>query len=140
MTPLEYMTLDKIKHCNRPKFLYNLACRHTCLHMLDQLVSTGGYYDTGTDIKIEGSQVYGSFWWPIVRDAVLERDGNRCQMCGSTEHLEIHHIMPRHRGGADHPYNLVVLCAACHDRIHHNQISEQAKFTHCQKNLSDYEI
>lgn len=122
------------------RVLYNRACRQTCLHMLDQFVSTGSYYDTGTDVKIDGSQVYGSFWWPIVRDAVLERDRSRCQMCGSTDRLEVHHIMLRHCGGADHPYNLVVLCAACHDRIHHNQITEQAKFEKNQTDLLAYGI
>ena len=34
--------------------------------------------------------------------------------CGSTHFLAAHHVIPRGEGGADHPANLVTLCAGCH--------------------------
>lgn len=56
--------------------------------------------------------------WHAIRDAILERDDQVCTMCrdkGSTFHeLEAHHIIPRSRGGSDHPLNLVTLCKKCH--------------------------
>lgn len=61
--------------------------------------------------------------WHAIRDAILERDGQVCTMCGEKGHcfdeLEVHHIIPRSRGGSDHPLNLVTLCKACHHgRVH----------------------
>jgi 5-methylcytosine-specific restriction endonuclease McrA len=46
---------------------------------------------------------------------VVARDGS-CRDCGATYFLAAHHVIPRAEGGADHPANLVALCAACHAR------------------------
>jgi 5-methylcytosine-specific restriction endonuclease McrA len=53
-----------------------------------------------------------------LRTAVLERDGWRCQICGSSDHLQIHHIRSRGRLGGDTDENLITLCADCHSDIH----------------------
>jgi 5-methylcytosine-specific restriction endonuclease McrA len=50
---------------------------------------------------------FGGNW-----DAVLERDGHKCRICGSTTpRLEIHHLRGRERVGID---DLVTLCSYCH--------------------------
>jgi 5-methylcytosine-specific restriction endonuclease McrA len=49
---------------------------------------------------------------------VLERDGWRCQRCGRRDKLQIHHIIPRSRLGADAEENLITLCAQCHREVH----------------------
>jgi 5-methylcytosine-specific restriction enzyme A len=49
---------------------------------------------------------------------VLERDGWRCQKCGSLENLQIHHRIKRSQQGDDALGNLVVLCAYCHMAEH----------------------
>ena len=41
-----------------------------------------------------------------------------CAACGSTEDLNYHHLVPRFRGGEDVPENIIVLCAACHHKLH----------------------
>ena len=53
---------------------------------------------------------------PRVRRGVLARDGHRCRApgCGRTRFLEVHHLVPRSRGGTNHPENLVTLCGTCH--------------------------
>jgi 5-methylcytosine-specific restriction endonuclease McrA len=52
---------------------------------------------------------------------VLERDSWRCQKCGSTEYLQVHHICWRSSLGADAAENLITLCSDCHRRVHsHN--------------------
>lgn len=51
-------------------------------------------------------------WSKTVRD----RDGNKCFLCGSAEHLQAHHILPRH-GWKDYRLDLdngISLCAKCH--------------------------
>ena len=45
---------------------------------------------------------------------VLERDGWRCQKCGSLENLQVHHKIKRSQQGDDALANLVTLCAYCH--------------------------
>ena len=49
---------------------------------------------------------------------VLERDGWRCQKCGSLENLQVHHKIKRSRQGDDALENLVTLCAYCHMAEH----------------------
>jgi len=49
---------------------------------------------------------------------VLERDGWRCQVCGSMERLEVHHLKFRSRSGDDDETNLITLCSDCHRQAH----------------------
>ena len=49
---------------------------------------------------------------------VLERDGWRCQMCGSMQHLQVHHLKFCSQSGSDEEQNLITVCAECHVRIH----------------------
>lgn len=61
--------------------------------------------------------------WQILRDSVLKRDNNKCQMCEcTTKPLGIHHIKPRSEGGIDAMFNLIALCDSCHDIAEINQI------------------
>ena len=53
-----------------------------------------------------------------LRIGVLERDGWRCQSCGSSDCLQVHHICFRSRLGDDKDENLITLCADCHSYIH----------------------
>lgn len=49
-----------------------------------------------------------------VRERVLERDGHRCTRCGSSERLEVHHIVPVAKGGPTSLETCVTLCHGCH--------------------------
>jgi len=57
-----------------------------------------------------------------VRSAVLARDRHRCATpgCGAAHFLEVHHVIPRGRGGSNKADNLVTLCSRCH-RFAHEQ-------------------
>ncbi len=50
------------------------------------------------------------------RNAILERDGYRCCICGSTEDLTLDHIVPVSRSGSNGPDNLQTLCRSCNSR------------------------
>jgi 5-methylcytosine-specific restriction endonuclease McrA len=45
---------------------------------------------------------------------VLERDRHACTKCGSTDGLEVHHVIPAAAGGATSLENLETLCVSCH--------------------------
>jgi 5-methylcytosine-specific restriction endonuclease McrA len=60
-----------------------------------------------------GKQIYRR-----LMKGVLERDGWRCQQCGSLENLQVHHKIKRSQLGSDSLGNLVTLCAHCHMEEH----------------------
>ena len=49
---------------------------------------------------------------------LLNRDGEDCYLCGEalTATLQVDHIIPRPRGGSDHPLNLALACRTCNAR------------------------
>lgn len=50
---------------------------------------------------------------PDLRRAVLERDEGHCRQCGSTNKLEIDHVVAFSRGGTHDIDNLQLLCKPC---------------------------
>lgn len=65
---------------------------------------------------------------PRVREAIklrykiLDRDNRACQDCGRRPaqgaSLQIHHVLPVHRGGRSEDGNLITLCIQCHGGRH----------------------
>jgi 5-methylcytosine-specific restriction endonuclease McrA len=53
-----------------------------------------------------------------LRREILERDGWRCQCCGSCKNLDVHHMRRRSALGDDAETNLITLCRKCHRRLH----------------------
>lgn len=59
----------------------------------------------------------GSRAWKRKRDAVIERDGNKCVHCGEpgdVNTLTVDHIVSKRRGGKNDTSNLRSLCLPCH--------------------------
>jgi 5-methylcytosine-specific restriction endonuclease McrA len=54
----------------------------------------------------------------FARNLVLERDGWRCQECGSVKNLQVHHLKARSQLGGDTMQNLITLCVSCHAKVH----------------------
>ncbi|MEN8008407.1 MAG: HNH endonuclease [Candidatus Krumholzibacteriota bacterium] len=57
---------------------------------------------------------------PRVRREVLARDRHKCRRkgCNHNRFLDIHHIVPRRKGGTNDPANLITLCSSCHRLWH----------------------
>ena len=57
---------------------------------------------------------------PAVRRLVLTHARHRCERpgCDHTRFLEVHHRIPRSRGGTNDPSNLMVVCSTCHALLH----------------------
>ena len=62
-----------------------------------------------------------------LRRRVLDRDGWRCQVCGSRTNLEVHHRRFRSHSGDDAEQNLITLCADCHQNVHSSVKQEQTE-------------
>ena len=67
-----------------------------------------------------GRMVYADPRWKVAREIVLRRCDYRCERCGLTDRLEVHHLDPvKERGGmpteADYDVSrLQALCRPCH--------------------------
>ena len=56
--------------------------------------------------------------WRQRRERVLKRDHYRCCNCRRYRpDLEVHHIVPKAKGGSHHVHNLVTLCQWCHNDV-----------------------
>jgi hypothetical protein len=62
--------------------------------------------------------------WKRTWAAVRSRDGDRCVVCGRSDRLSVHHVVPARLGGDDSMANLVTLCVA-----HHRQAEAQLRRT-----------
>lgn len=64
---------------------------------------------------------YNNKKWKVVRDSAKERDGYECQLCGSSEMLDVHHIKPVREFedymDAHTIDNVVTLCRSCHRKV-----------------------
>lgn len=52
-----------------------------------------------------------------------ERDFGTCQICGSKQNVEGHHIIDHQFFGAANADNIVSLCHECHVRVHKGLIN-----------------
>lgn len=64
------------------------------------------------------------------REAIRRRDGYQCRMpgCGSTEYLEVNHILPIKFGGSHDLANGITLCHSCHASIYRREMSFKVLF------------
>lgn len=60
--------------------------------------------------------------WLVIRKLVNERDGFRCQHCGTADNLGTHHIVPFRECRTHEMHNLITLCATCHNMVHSGKI------------------
>ncbi len=99
--------------------LYQCVCKH---RMEKAFGDPSAWLEEGSrEDLFQGAPVMvRTNMWRKLRKAVVERDRGICQDCGKElGHLpkwytEVHHIIPRIRGGGDHPFNLKTLCVECH--------------------------
>jgi 5-methylcytosine-specific restriction endonuclease McrA len=55
-----------------------------------------------------------------INEKIRQLDNYKCRVwgCGSSQKLEVHHIIPRGKQGSDEPWNLITLC-----NYHHNLVT-----------------
>jgi RNA-directed DNA polymerase len=52
--------------------------------------------------------------WRVIKEEVMAERGAKCERCGSTVNLDLHHIKARRYGGKDVKTNAQLLCETCH--------------------------
>jgi 5-methylcytosine-specific restriction endonuclease McrA len=63
----------------------------------------------------------------MTRHNIFKRDQNRCQYCGTNEHLTLDHVIPKSRGGKTTWENLATACKRCNSKKG-DQTPEEAGF------------
>lgn len=77
------------------------------------------------------------------RKAIYRRDGFQCAVCGSHYYLQIHHYIPKGKGGRNTPHNLITLCSSCHAMAHgvnligHPDLTQEDMELHIVEYLAD---
>jgi hypothetical protein len=70
-------------------------------------------------MSAEDKQTYlKSRKWQSIKAAVLQRDQYKCQVCGSTSNLEVHHVTYQGLGGNEELSDLATLCRFHHQSLH----------------------
>lgn len=60
------------------------------------------------------------------RIKILRRLGVGCSLCGWNEaSCDLHHILPKSKGGTNNHLNLTLLCPNCHRLVHSNKIDNK---------------
>lgn len=131
---IEYCVGCGKKH--RTKFAH-----HTCLSMsaFKLLMKSEGIWDKdGCDTEIislpESDPLYAKVraWiWAGIAWNIYCRDKYICTDCGRDVRgafvtYEAHHIIPRSRGGTEHPANLRTLCSECHRKYTNELLGSMA--------------
>jgi 5-methylcytosine-specific restriction endonuclease McrA len=65
--------------------------------------------------------------WDKARALRLKIDHKRCAKCGSTDRLQVHHVIPRSKGGSNSIENLLTECFNCHEHEHSHLMKRSAK-------------
>jgi len=71
-------------------------------------------------------EYYKSEEWHIKRTFALHRANHRCQRCGRSKSLDVHHLT-YDRLYNEHPEDLEVLCKKCHD-LADKERAEETRF------------
>lgn len=78
-----------------------------------------------------------SYEYLRLREDVLRKTDGKCMNCGSTENIEIHHIIPLAFGGTNKIDNLIPLCCDCHVAMH-NGFNLNDNVDHGKKGRKSY--
>ena len=74
-----------------------------------------------------------------VRAVVLQRDGDKCLLCGTRDGLMVGHIVSVNKGGTSEADNLQTLCASCyrsekgHSEVDFRKPYEKEWCDHCRR-------
>nr|WP_300998804.1 HNH endonuclease signature motif containing protein [Methanoculleus sp.] len=90
--------------------------RRLCYQCPFAVRTAGAVYCERFATRIRAQEKYTLPGWKAIRNAILERDRQRCNVCGGEQDLHIHHLDRDPTN--DDPANLLTLCGICHARVH----------------------
>ena len=84
-----------------------------------------GLYQNYLDAKLKlisacrkmGSKYYQTQVWKKRRGYVFKMRGNVCELCGSKDDVQVHHLTYKNKG-CENLEDMLVLCRSCHEKAH----------------------
>ena len=73
-------------------------------------------------VEYQQGDLYG---YANIKSFIMTREQCKCQLCGKSVlgcKVNLHHIIPRFKGGTDKPDNLALLHEECHKRLHREHL------------------
>ena len=86
--------------------------------------------------KINNPEIQGKeyqqgdmFGYKNLQAYIIARENNKCQLCGKDYDgkWNLHHIIPRSKGGTDKPNNIALLHEDCHQKLHKENLGKKLK-------------
>ena len=115
-------------NCDRTK----IHCKGLCVRCYKKKWKTDNWNRHVSNIsRYHNEKRYGG-----LRNAVLERDENKCQRCGTTDgKIVVHHIDENTTNNTME--NLITFCQRCHASLHHSTpwVCRICGGKHCAKGL-----
>lgn len=76
----------------------------------------------------------------IKKKKLMKRIDRECQFCGEDDYdlLDLHRIIPGHKGGKYTRHNTVTCCALCHRKIHAGKITIFGKLSSTKGTVLHY--
>lgn len=71
-------------------------------------------------------------------DELLALVGRACAICSVRHQVQVHHIVPREKGGLDAIGNGIPLCPNCHDAVHGSQASGRTTRRYTENELLEH--
>jgi 5-methylcytosine-specific restriction endonuclease McrA len=68
-------------------------------------------------LSVEYTQYINSIQWLAKRAQILKQRGNKCEECGTTQAIQVHHLHYR-TFRHERPQDMKVLCKTCHELWH----------------------
>lgn len=70
-----------------------------------------------TDVELVSKKSLNRSYKGDAKQSVLNRDGNKCLLCGEEDELTMQHVQPFSKGGETSSRNLVTLCNKCNQSL-----------------------
>lgn len=85
-------------------------------NILDGIAKSHGY-NSYAEMPNVPNPDYRGHRWTEIRTRIIERDKNKCRLCGEKQRLQVHHIVPWRQTKDNSSSNLITLCISCHQSI-----------------------
>lgn len=102
------------KYCSEECFSQRQSERMLNLKPEESPAWMGGIHSSTVYEAVRDQLLSGADTWRRLRNDVV---GESCRVCGETEKLEVHHVIPLLAGGMNGRWNLMTLCENCHRRV-----------------------
>lgn len=91
---------------------------------------------SGRKKKKRVGKARGNVYAVTHKNMALVLADNKCEKCGDSKSLHVHHIVYRSKGGTDDISNLMVLCELCHIKEHEGEPVHNLMMSNYRKRIA----